>query len=402
MRVLFLHTNFPAQYRNIATALAQEQGNQVMFGTMRAEGELPRVGKGVFKTHREPHTETHPYIRPLETAVLQGQGVYRLAQALKQRGFVPDVVCGHSGWGVSLYVKDAFPAARLLSYFEWYYNATGSDSDFLRDETPLSDDDRLRIRTKNAPILLDLAQCDRGLCPTAWQRQQFPALFQPRLSVLHDGIDTQFFAPKPGARLQLPGLDLAQVDELVTYVARGMEPYRGFPQFMAALAGLQRRRPGLHGVIVGEDRVAYGRSLPDGQTFKAKALAELALDPARTHFTGPLPYGQYLQVIQASSVHVYLTVPFVLSWSMLEALATGCLVVGSDTPPVKEVIEDGHNGLLTDFFDIGRIADRVEEVLDHPDRHASLRRAARQTVLDTYDLRQLLPRQAELIRALAR
>lgn len=400
MRVLFLHPNFPAQYRHVATALAQVPGNQVVFGTARAEGELPRVAKALYKPHRAPRQDTHPYIRPVETAVLNGQGVFRLAQALKARGFAPDVVCAHSGWGVSLFVKDAFPAARLLSYFEWYYHAQGSDADFLPGETS-SDDDRLRIRTRNAPVLLDLAQCDRGLCPTEWQRGQFPAVFRERLAVLHDGIDTGFFAPKPGARLALAGLDLAHADELVTYVARGMEPYRGFPQFMAALAELQRRRPNLHGVIVGEDRVAYGRPLPDGRSFKQQALAELQLDPARTHFTGPLPYGQYLQVIQASSVHVYLTVPFVLSWSMLEAMAAGCLVVASDTPPVREVIEDGRNGLLTDFFDTGRIADRVEEALGRPDRHAALRRAARTTILERYDLRRLLPRQLELVQGLA-
>jgi glycosyltransferase involved in cell wall biosynthesis len=400
MRILFLHPNFPAQYRHMATALAGVRGNQVVFGTARAEGELPHVLKAVFKPHRAPRHDTHPYIRPVETAVLNGQGVFRLAQALKARGFVPDVICAHSGWGVSLYAKDAFPAARLLSYFEWYYHASGSDADFLPGETT-SDDDKLRIRTKNAPVLLDLAQCDRGLCPTGWQRQQFPEVFRERLSVLHDGIDTGFFAPKPGARLKLAGLDLAQVAELVTYVARGMEPYRGFPQFMAALAELQRRRPQLHGVIVGEDRVVYGRPLPDGRSFKQQALAEHRLDPARTHFTGPLPYGQYLQVIRASAAHVYLTVPFVLSWSMLEAMAAGCLIVGSDTSPVREVIEDGRNGLLTDFFDTGRIADRVEEALDHADRYAALRQAARETVIERYDLQRLLPRHLELIQSLA-
>lgn len=400
MRVLFLHTNFPAQYRHVATAMAADRGHQVVFGTTRADGTLPGVGKGVFKPHRAPRDDTHPYIRPLETAVLNGQGVYRLANALKAKDFVPDVVCAHSGWGMSLFVKDAFPDARLLGYFEWYYNSTGSDADFLADQ-PLSEDDRLRIRAKNAPILLDLAQCERGLCPTDWQRRQFPPLFRPQLEVLHDGVDTGYFLPNPGARLRLPALDLSHVDELITYVARGMEPYRGFPQFMAALAELQRRRPGVHGVIVGEDRVAYGRALPGGQTYKQRALAELPLDPSRTHFTGPLPYGQYLQVIQASAVHVYLTVPFVLSWSMIEAMAAGCLVVGSDTAPVREVIEDGGNGLLTDFHDVGRIADRVEEALDHRDRHAALRLAARRTVVERYDLRAMLPRHIELIRSVA-
>ncbi len=243
--------------------------------------------------------------------------------------------------------------------------------------------------------------CDSGLTPTGWQLQQFPEMFRDRLHQLHDGVPTDFFKPQSGAKLVLPGLDLSEVDEIVTYVARGMEPTRGFPEFMRAVQEIQKRRPKAHFVVVGDDRVAYGPKLPEGESYKAKMLAELDLDLDRLHFTGLLTYGDYLKVLRASSVHVYLTVPFVLSWSLLEALSTGCVVVGSNTQPVREVIENGVNGLLVDFFDIEAIADRVDEVLDRPDRMADLRKRARQMIMDRYALADLLPRHLSLIADIA-
>jgi glycosyltransferase involved in cell wall biosynthesis len=400
MRILFLHPNFPAQFRHLATTLAQDTRNQVVYGTARQQGHIPGVTKVLFAASRQPSPETHHYVRTLEQAVLNGQAVYRMAQKLKDDGFVPDVVYGHSGWGPTLFIKDLFPQARLLCYFEWFYRAHGSDCDF-DPAMNFTIDDQLRVRVRNAPILLDLYTCDRGLSPTQWQRQQFPPEFQPKLKVLHDGVDSTFFQPKPGARLVLPsiGLDLSQVDELITYVARGMEPYRGFPQFMRALTLIQNRRPNCHAVVVGEEGVFYGRNLPDNKTYKQMMLEELPeLDRSRLHFTGRLSYDHYLQVLQASSVHIYLTYPFVLSWSMLEAMSAGCLVLGSSTPPVMEVIRDGENGLLVDFFSAEAVADRVDQVLEHGDRMAAIRASARETVLNHYDLAQLLPVHLQWIR----
>ncbi|PIG90784.1 glycosyltransferase family 4 protein [Gloeocapsopsis sp. IPPAS B-1203] len=400
MRILFLHTNFPAQYRHVAQALASVPNNQVVFGTKNQDVSLPGVYKAIFEPSRNPHPSTHHYVRPLESAVLHGQAVYKIAEQLKAQKFIPDVICGHSGWGPTLFVKDAFPNTPLICYFEWFYHARGSDADF--DPTdPLNVDDIARIRIKNAPILIDLYSCDRGLSPTFWQRAQFPAEFHSKISVLHDGVDTEYFKPKPGAKLVLPNLDLSGVDELVTYVARGMEPYRGFPQFMEAIAYIQERRPNCHVVIVGSERVCYGKSLPDGISYKEFMLKKVPLDLSRVHFTGSLPYNQYLQVIQASSVHVYLTRPFVLSWSMIEAMSTGCLVLGSNTAPVAEVIQDGENGLLVDFFAPQQIADRVDEVLNHPTRMAELRAKARETVLERYALADLLPKHLEMIKSIA-
>src|ERR671932_2217911 len=392
MRILFLHSNFPAQFRHLAVALAQDSNHKVVFGTTRKEGALPGVYKAIYTPSREALPQTHHYVRTLENAVLQGQAVYRLADQLKAQSFIPDVVYAHSGWGPSLFIKDIFPKAKLLCYFEWFYHAHGSDADFDLSD-PLTADDEARIRIKNAPILIDLYSCDAGLSPTYWQRQQFPPEYHGKIKVLHDGIDTEFFKPQPGAKLVLPqlNLDLSQVEEIVTYVARGMEPYRGFPQFIEAIALIQQRRPQCHVVIVGENRVAYGKTLPEGQTYKDFMLSKVPLDLSRVHFTGLLPYPQYLQVLQASSVHVYLTRPFVLSWSMLEALASGCLVVASRTPPVMEAIQDGVNGLLVDFFSPQEIADRIEEVLNHPTRMAQIRAEARKTIQERYDLAQLLP-----------
>ncbi|MDJ0738016.1 MAG: glycosyltransferase family 4 protein [Nostocaceae cyanobacterium] len=392
LRILFLHPNFPAQFRHLATVLAKDNNYQVVFGTNRREGKMTGVYKAIYEPSREASAHTHHYIRNLENAVLTGQAVYRMAEKLKGQGFIPDIVYGHSGWGPTLFIKDIFPKTELVCYFEWFYHAHGSDADFDPNE-PINPNDECRIRVKNSPILLDLCSCDRGLSPTNWQRQQFPPEFHSKITVRHDGVDTQYFHSQPGAKLVLPriNLDLSHVDELVTYVGRGMEPYRGFPQFMEAVALIQQRRPHTHVVVVGEDRVAYGKNLPDGKTYKQLMLEKLDLDLSRLHFTDRLPYSEYLQVLQASSAHIYLTRPFVLSWSMLEAMATGCLLVASGTPPVLEVIEDGVNGLLVDFFSPQEIANRVDEALDNPEDMMGIRTQARETIVQNYDLATLLP-----------
>jgi glycosyltransferase involved in cell wall biosynthesis len=391
MKILFLHPNFPAQFRHLAVALAQ-QGHQVVFGTRREEGELPGVKKVIYNPSRDVTKEIHHYVRTLEAAVLQGQAIYRLVDKLKEEQFKPDIVYGHSGWGPTLFIKDALPKAQLLCYFEWFYHSHGSDADFDPSD-PLNADDCARIRIKNTPILTDLYSCDRGLSPTNWQRQQFPPEFHSKITVCHDGVDTNYFVPNPGTKLVLPSLDLDLSDatEIITYVARGMEPYRGFPQFMETVSILQERRPNCHVVIVGQDRVAYGKSLPEGQSYKQLMLEKYPFDLSRLHFTGLIPYNQYLQVLQASSVHIYLTRPFVLSWSMLEAMSTGCLIVASSTAPVTEVIQDGYNGLLVDFFNPEAIANRVEEALDNTEAMLPIRQRARETIMERYDLATLLP-----------
>ncbi len=399
MKIIFLHSNFPAQFRHLANVLARNPDNRVVFGTARREGQMQGVYKVVYSQLRKPHKETHHYVKPLEDAVLQGQAVYRELDKLKSDGFIPDVVYGHSGWGAPMFIKDIFPKSRLLCYFEWFYRSSGSDVGFDPEE-PVTLDDLLRIRMKNTPILTDLYSCDAGLCPTFWQLSQFPAEFQSKIRILHDGVDTDYFSPRKDEKLILPEikLDLSQAEEVITYVSRGLEPYRGFPQFMETASLLMARRKKCHFVVVGEDRVAYGKKRSDGKTFKQALLEKYDFDMSRLHFTGRLPYGQYLKVLRASSVHVYLTRPFVLSWSMLEAMSTGCLIVASDTHPVREVMENNVNGLLVNFFNVREIADRIEEALENSDQMQIIRQNARQTIVDKYNLAKLLPEHITWIR----
>ena len=397
MRLLFLHNNFPAQFGAIARYMSS-RGHDVTFGT-RWQGTPPDWLRMVrFRPHREVGKQQHPYLAFVENAVLNGQALARAGWKMKEAGYSPDLVVAHSGWGPGLYVRDIWPDAKYVGYFEWYYHSKGADVGFLNGVTR---DDQHRIRSRNAAILLDLAACHWGIVPTGYQASRFPELLRRKLTVQHDGVDTGYFAPAPGRRLKLPGLDLSHVDELVTYVARGMEPYRGFPQAMAAFAEVLKRRPRAHVVIVGEDRVAYGRNLPDGDTFRKKTLRELELDRDRLHFTGRLPRDHYREVLLASSAHVYLTVPFVLSWSMIESMSAGCVLVASDTEPVREVVRDGENGLLADFFDTGALADRICAALERPGDFAGLRENARRTAVERYAASKLIPLRAHLLEAVA-
>lgn len=399
MRYLFLHDNFPAQFPHVATALAKDKGNEVLFGTLRKEGELPGVRRINFKLNRRVNQNTHHYLQGLERAVITGEAVYRMCEQLKKEGFVPDVIYGHSGWGPPLFIKDVFPDSRLLCYFEWFYNTYGSDVDFDPNVPPTADD-AARIRMKNSPVLLDLESCDRGITPTHWQHDQFPKEWKSKIDVLNDGFDTDLCKPSEGARLKIDrlGLDLSSVEELLTYTAWGMEPYRGFPQFLQAIAKLQKTRPNMHAVIVGEDRVVYGRKRSDGKTWKQEMLETLNLDETRIHFPGKLPHEELRKVYQASSAHIYLTRPFILSWSMMESMASGCLLIAADVPTVTEVITDNETGLLVDFFDADAIADKIEEALDNPKKMKPIRKNARQHILDHYSLKKILPQHLDWIR----
>ncbi|MBL1210132.1 MAG: glycosyltransferase [Geminocystis sp. GBBB08] len=399
IKILFIHPNFPAQFRHLAMVLGKDPNYEVIYATKREEGQIEGVKKIIYQPSREARVETHHYVRSLENAVLQGQGLYRVATQLKEIGFYPDIVYGHSGWGPTLFIKDIFPRAKFLCYFEWFYKAHGSDADF--DPTdPISADDEARIRVKNAPILIDLYSCDRGLSPTKWQKQQFPTEFQSKITVLHDGVDTEYFKPNPDTKLVIPeiNLDLSNVTEIITYVGRGMEPYRGFPQVIETIGILQKRRPNAHFVIVGQNRVAYGKQLPDGKNYKDIMLEKVPLDLSKVHFTGLLGYADYLKVLQVSSAHIYLTRPFVLSWSMLESMSTGCVVVASNTQPVLELIQDNYNGLLVPFFSPNAIADKVEYALDNPEIMAKIRKKARETIIKNYNLQDLLNQHLQWIK----
>ena len=405
MKFLFAHQNFPGQYLYLARHLAAQVGNQVRFLTQRKDGALPGVRKIIYTPKRKPSRQTHHYLREVEAGVLNGQEVARAALSLKNSGFIPDVMLGHNGWGEIWYLKDIYPKVPLIGYFEFFYRTEGADIEF---EPGVSEqlDTAPRLRTKNIGNLLGLEAADIGQCPTRWQQSLYPERYQSMLRVIHEGIDTRIVKPHPAAKLSLPSgnRELTAEDEVVTYVSRNLEPYRGFKSFMHSLPTILSQRPKAQVVIVGGDEVSYGTRLPDGKTYREEMLKELedSLDLGRVHFLGRVPYPTFLTVLQVSRVHVYLTYPFVLSWSMLEALSAGCLVVGSRTPPVEEVLRHRENGLLVDFFDTAAIADAVVDALANPEAYRSIRERARRTVIEGYDLHTLaLPAQLKLVREAA-
>ena len=382
--ILFIHTNFPAQFGLLGHRLAQA-GWDVTFATRREDAASRSLRVVKFKDGREVTKGLHLYLANTEKAVITGQEAARVLLAEREKGYRPDIVMAHSGWGAGLFVKDIWPEAVYIPYLEWWYRYPPIDTAYDGDFTP-SVDTQLRQRIRNTPLLLDIAAGDFCLCPTRFQAEQFPEKFAPLIRVMHDGVDTALHAPAAERPGEVAGLDLAAMPEIVTYATRGMEPQRGFPQFMRALANLQTQRPGLHAIIVGDDRVAYGRQLPEGETWKSRMLAECDLDMSRTHFTGLLPRGDYIRVLQASQAHVYLTVPFVLSWSMLEAMSVGCPLVAADVAPVTEVVTHDREGVLIDFRKPGRIEAAVTALLDAPETAARLGANARALILERYEL----------------
>src|SRR3954468_9466779 len=309
MKLLFVHQNFPGQYRHLAAHYAAQPGNQVLAigerSNLANRPGLPGVQRLAYEWRS---AKSDPFEDPVLLALRRGRALAAAAARLKTAGFRPDVIFAHIGWGEALFLKDIFPAAKVLLYCEFFYRAHGADLGF-DPEFPPTADKVLRLRVMNAPLLMSLDASDAGMVPTRWQQRQSPAPYASRLNVIHDGIDTDVVTPG------------TPEEELVTYVARNLEPYRGFHIFMRAIPEIQKRRPKARIVIIGGDQVSYSPRLPAGETYRARLLRELAgkIDVQRIEFRGRVPYADYVRLLQRSSVHVYLTYPFVLSWSLLEA-----------------------------------------------------------------------------------
>ena len=396
MRFLFVHQNCPGQFKHLAPLLAAE-GHEVVFISQKGKPTPVGVKKVEYEPHRKVTPKIHPYRVGTEAAILNAQAVARAGFALKNKGFHPDVMVGNPGWGETLFLKDVWPDAPLISLSEFYYNGHGADVGF-DPEFSTGQDAVLRARARSSQHLLAIEAADLAYSPTHWQKAQFPAAYHDKISVVHDGIDVDRLKPDPSAQFQVPdGPLLNRAAEVLTYVSRNLEPYRGFHSFMRALPEVLKARPEAQVVIVGGDEVSYGGRPKGGGTWREVMLEEVGALGDRVHFTGRIPYDDYIRLLQVSSVHVYLTYPFVLSWSMLEAMAMGAFVLGSATPPVQEVIEDGENGWLVPFFGVADLSSRIVEALEVRDAVDHIRAAARETVASRYALPDCLARQKALI-----
>jgi glycosyltransferase involved in cell wall biosynthesis len=410
MNILFIHQNFPGQFKFLAPALAQ-RGHKV-FGMTLQKTEA-RQWEGVtlvpYAVQKGTTPNVHPWVSDFETKTIRGEACLRAALQLKNSGFTPDVIIAHHGWGESLFLKEVWPTARLGIYCEFFYHTHGADVGFDPEFVQEDAIEACRVRLKNINNLLHFDIADAGISPTHWQASTFPESFRKKISVVHDGIDTRALVPNPEVSLILNGtLRLTRQDEVITFVNRNLEPYRGYHIFMRALPEILKRRPNARVLIVGGDEVSYG-ARPSvekyGATTKWKEIFAEEVRPqlsaedwGRVHFLGNIPYQQFIPLLQLSTVHVYLTYPFVLSWSLLEAMSVGCAIVASDTQPVHEAIEHDVTGRLVNFFDNAQLAEQVCHLLADPHARQRLGASARHFACERYDLRSVcLPGQLDWV-----
>ncbi|MCC5962737.1 MAG: glycosyltransferase [Rhodobacteraceae bacterium] len=396
MRILLVHQNFPGQFRHLAPALVA-RGHKVMALTAEKNQQSTAI-----RTFRYPMPDTPPDPRQSRlgtTYTAMTDRAHRVARAAVQLrdqvGFRPDVIFGHSGWGETLFLREVWPEARLLVYAEFYYAAQGLDVGFDPEFSRNDLGAQLSVVARQGHLALALVQADAALSPTEWQADTTPASLRNKVTIIHEGVDTEALRPDADAQYRLPdGQVLRAGDEVLTYVARNLEPYRGTHIFLRALPEVLAARPQAQVVLIGADGTSYGAGPPNG-TWREVFLDEVRdrLDLSRVHFVGRVPYRDFVALMQISRAHAYLSVPFVLSWSMLEAMAMGACIIGSRTGPVEEVLRDGVNGRLVDFFDIEGWSEALTDALAAPERHAPLRIAARKTIVENYDLHSVcLPR----------
>ncbi len=402
MKVLFVHQNFPAQFLHLAPEL-QRRGHECLALTDASNNRASAIQVLKYK-HDAPQPDPGATRLGRNYTLMSDRGVTVARAALQLReknGYIPDVIFGHSGWGETLFLKEVWPEAKLLVYAEFYYKGRGADVGFDPEFDKPTFDQVMIAQGRTTHLGQSLLHADAGLSPTEWQASTYPPVLRDRIEVIFDGVDTNVMKPNPEAVLTLPGGRVLKAgDEVLSFVNRNLEPYRGYHTFMRALPQIMTARPEAQVVIVGGDDVSYGRPAPEGTTWKKKFLSEVEgrIDLNRVHFMGKVPYPTFVALMQVTRVHAYLTYPFVLSWSMLEAMSAGALVIGSRTAPVQELIDDGVNGRLVDFFDVPGWAALLTKALAHPGRFTDLRKAARQTILDHYDLKtNCLPRMVEFV-----
>jgi glycosyltransferase involved in cell wall biosynthesis len=406
MKILFVHQNFPGQFLYLAPAL-QARGHDCRALT---DSKNQRESKIPVMRYRHEMPLPDPTATRLGRNFVQmsDRGVTTARACLQLRdkhGYTPDVIFGHSGWGETLFLKEVWPTAKLIVYAEFYYRGVDQDVGFDPEFSSPGFDAVMTAQSRASYLAQSLLHADAGLSPTKWQASTYPPALRPMIKVIFDGVNTAVMVPNAQAQITLPnGKVLNAGDEVLTFVNRNLEPYRGYHTFMRALPDVLAARPNAQVVIVGGDEVSYGASPADGKSWKQVFLDEVKdrLDLSRVHFLGKVPYPQFVALMQISRVHAYLTYPFVLSWSMLEAMSAGAYVVGSRTAPVEELIEDGVNGRLVDFWDIKAWSDALTEGLAQPEKFMPLRRAARQTIVENYDLQSVcMPRMVEYVESFA-
>lgn len=401
MKYLFIHQNFPGQYLHLVRHLVQAGGHEIVFISEDNANLIPGVRRVIYRVPRQATEQAHPGAREFDLGLLRAEAVAKAATTLKTLGFEPDIIIGHHGWGELLNIQDVFPGVPVLGYFEFYYHTEPGFDVGFDPEFPMQLAMMPLVRAKNAVNLLALTAPGYGQTPTEFQKGAYPAWAQDKITVLREGVDLDVCCPDPTAhrrKFSIKDVHVSPKEKLITYVSRDLEPYRGFHVFMRALPRILKEQPNARIIMVGGDGVSYGARLPSG-SWRERMLAELGgeLDLSRVHFVGKVPYDAFLALLQRSDVHVYLTYPFVASWSLREAMAAGCAIVGSATAPVEEFIEDGVTGRLVPFTEPDKIAEGVLELLTDTKTAKKMRQAARAKAEQTLCMKAYLAQYEALI-----
>lgn len=388
LNILFIHYELPGQFIHLIRYLAKNPHYRV-FGICQENAKDLNDSSHyqkifTYKAKKINSTSTHHYVADLQRSVLNAQAVSEILEKCLRQEIIFDLAVAHTGWGEALYFKNVFPDTPLVGYVEFFFHAKGADAGF-DPLYPISKDRALQIKTLNAQLLLGMNECDALVTPTRWQKSLFPKMWHSAINVIHEGVDIQNCKPDQDIFITLPdGTQLTRKNEVVTYSARNLEPYRGFPVLLKAIELIVNRRPDCHIIITGGDDISYSKRLPAGECYREKLLKTVSLPAERVHFLGKVSYKTHLQILQLSSAHIYLTYPFVLSWSFIEAMSCGCVMIASDTQPVMDVIEPNINGVVVNFFDEQGIADQVDAVFNHPQRKKHLGKAAREKIKQYY------------------
>jgi glycosyltransferase involved in cell wall biosynthesis len=391
VRYLIVHDAAPGQFVHIYQHLLKQKEADIVVASRKGSTLRLPVKQVVYDL---PDAQKAPGAGYPDQVLALGISLYTEMKAMKlEEGWAPDIILSHASRGASYFLRDLFPDVRIVTLFEWYHGTP--------DITAGRPDEAFRQKCRSAvasnmPIQREFEAMDVAYTPTHYQRDQFPKTWQDRIEVIHDGIDTDMYRPASMLTLDLAGRRFTKKDEIVTYAARGMEHTRGFLEFMKAVAALQKIRPNVHVFVAAADRICYdpGRK---GAGLKGRVDETVDYDPGRTHFVGLLPEAKFVSFLQISSLHVYFTKPFVLSWSLLNAMSAAAPILASRTAPVEEVITPNRNGLLVDMNNIPAITEAMNNMLNARTESVALGKAARQTVLDRYALKDCLKRQLALI-----
>ena len=420
--ILFIHQNFPAQFKFLAPHLSLNKDYEIYSLSLKKNRENKELDENLssmknithyqYEITRGSTEDIHVLAAEFEAKMIRAEAVAKKCLELKETGLQPDLIINHPGWGEIYLLKDVWPDVKFLSYFEFYYNTKGSDIDFDLGEKnhPKPGFDLFaKIRARNAPGMMSYLESDKLICPTEFQKSTAPDEFRNKIKVIHDGIDTSIIKPVEGISVEVEiknqiKLSLTKKDKIVTFINRNLEPYRGYHSFMRSIPGIQKKHPDALFLIIGGDKISYGAKSISGESYKNIYFNEVKddlIDPNKLLFLGKVEYDNLLKILSISSAHIYLTYPFVLSWSMLEAMALENIIIGSKTEPVEEIITDNKNGLLVDFFDTNQISKTVNDVLANPDKYQSIRKNARKTIISKYDLNKVcLPEQIKLVEGL--